>query len=355
MATARASDSRPGRRFQVRWVRWAFFAALAVAAVYYGVLPMLVSVREDIDLVASASVWLIVAALLLEVVSVLFYTGLTQAVLPHDVHLSWFTQGRIDVTGLGVSHVLPGGGATAAGLRYRLMTDAGVPIAEARSLAAVQTVLSDVGLAAVYAVGAVAAYSAVVQRPLLGAVGLVAVVLVTATVVGIRWLALRPPTVREIVSSRPRLIEWFQTLFGEIADLSHRLARDSDRTGAAAGFALANWLLDAAALWACLLAYGYVASAGPLLTAYGFAMLLSLLPFTPGGLGVVESTLTPLLIAFGAPSGVAVMGVVTWRLLQYFLPVPVGLLCWGSLRWGPARADRGRGRRRRGPARPPRA
>lgn len=326
----------------MRWVRWAFYAALAAAAAYYGVLPMLVSVREDLELVTSASVWVIAAALVLEVVSVLFYTGLTQAVLPHDVHLSWFTQARIDVTGLGVSHVVPGGGAAAAGLRYRLMTGAGVPAPEARSLTAVQTVISSVGLAACYAAGAAAAYTAVVDRPLLGAVGLVAVLLVTATVVGARWLALRPPTVRELVSSRNRLVEWLQTLFTEIAGLARSLARDSDRIGAASSFAVANWLLDAAALWACLLAYGHVISAGPLLTAYGFAMLLALLPFTPGGLGVVEGTLTPLLIAFGTPSGVAVVAVVTWRLLQYFLPVPVGLLCWASLRWGPLRAGRRR-------------
>ena len=65
-------------------------------------------------------------ALVLEVGAVVSYTFLTQAVLRDSDQLGFGTQLRIDVTGLAASHVLPGGGATAAGLRYGLMTGAGV-------------------------------------------------------------------------------------------------------------------------------------------------------------------------------------------------------------------------------------
>lgn len=334
MATAPATGAHP-LRFRPRWLRWAFFGALTLAAVDYGVLPLLVAVREDLHLVASASLWAVGVALILEVASVLCYTGLTQAVLPRDTHLPWSTQVRIDVSGLGVSRLLPGVGATAAGLRYRLMTGAGLAAAAAGSVVAVQALVSYLALAVSYALGAGASYSAVAQRPLLGVVGLVAVVLVSAAVVGARWLAVRPARARELVTSRSRLAERFQHLLGEMTEQVRRLIRDTDRTGAAVAFGLGNWLLDAVSLWVCLLAYGYGAAPGPLLTAYGFVQLLALLPISPGGLGVVESALVPLLIAFGAPTGVAVLGVVTWRLFQFWLPVPVGLASWASLRWGP--------------------
>ena len=65
---------------------------------------------------------------------------------------------------------------------------------------------------------------------------------------------------------------------------------------------MSNWLLDASCLYVCLAAYGGP-HLGPevVLTAYGFANLLGLLPLTPGGLGLVEGSLIPLLIALGGP------------------------------------------------------
>src|ERR1700683_989552 len=54
----------------------------------------------------------------------------------------------------------------------------------------------------------------------------------------------------------------------------------------------------------------------------------SLLP-TPGGLGAVEAALTAGLTATGMPGAVAVSAVLLFRLLTFWLPVPVGL-CAGS-------------------------
>jgi hypothetical protein len=69
--------------------------------------------------------------------------------------------------------------------------------------------------------------------------------------------------------------------------------------------AAANWLLDAACLWICLGAYGAWRSPGPLLAIYAATMLLSWLPITPGGLGIVEGTLVSALISFGSDPGAA--------------------------------------------------
>ncbi len=47
---------------------------------------------------------------------------------------------------------------------------------------------------------------------------------------------------------------------------------------------------------------------------------------------MVEGTLIPLLLAFGTPGAAAVLGALTWRLLQFWLPIPVALACYASLR-----------------------
>jgi len=45
----------------------------------------------------------------------------------------------------------------------------------------------------------------------------------------------------------------------------------------------------------------------------------------------VEGLMVPALVAAGAPPGESVYGVLTWRLLQYWLPMPAAGVCWVSL------------------------
>jgi uncharacterized membrane protein YbhN (UPF0104 family) len=73
---------------------------------------------------------------------------------------------------------------------------------------------------------------------------------------------------------------------------------------------------------------------------YGVGGILSLLPITPGGLGIVEGVLVPAAVAFGAPASTALLGVIGWRLLQYWLPIPLSLVAYLSLRLGPLRRPR---------------
>jgi uncharacterized protein (TIRG00374 family) len=74
------------------------------------------------------------------------------------------------------------------------------------------------------------------------------------------------------------------------------------------------------------------------------ANVLGLLPITPGGVGVVEGVLVPSLVAAAVPAHLALVGVLGWRLVNYWLPIPVGALLWLTLRHhsarpGPADAD----------------
>jgi uncharacterized protein (TIRG00374 family) len=55
----------------------------------------------------------------------------------------------------------------------------------------------------------------------------------------------------------------------------------------------------------------------------------SIIP-TPGGLGAVEAALTAGLTAAGVPGGVAVSAVLLFRLITFWLPVPVG---WAALNY----------------------
>jgi hypothetical protein len=52
---------------------------------------------------------------------------------------------------------------------------------------------------------------------------------------------------------------------------------------------------------------------------------------TPGGLGVVEGVLVPSLVGFGTTRGIAIVAVIGYRLVNFWLPIPVGAGAYLSL------------------------
>jgi uncharacterized protein (TIRG00374 family) len=73
------------------------------------------------------------------------------------------------------------------------------------------------------------------------------------------------------------------------------------------------------------------------LAAYAVTRLVSTVPITPGGIGLVELGLAGTLIAMGGGNAQVVAGVLVFRLLSFFVSVPLGLgmfVVWKKmLRW----------------------
>jgi uncharacterized protein (TIRG00374 family) len=64
------------------------------------------------------------------------------------------------------------------------------------------------------------------------------------------------------------------------------------------------------------------------LAVFAFARLLTAIPFTPGGLGVVELALITGLAAAGGPRAMVAAAVLIFRALTYVLPIPLGLVTY---------------------------
>lgn len=69
-------------------------------------------------------------------------------------------------------------------------------------------------------------------------------------------------------------------------------------------------------------------STAEVLGAFAFVRLISALPVTPGGLGVVELGLTAALVVAGGDEEAVVAGVLVYRALTYLLPIPLGGLTY---------------------------
>lgn len=160
-------------------------------AIEYLVLPQLIDARDDASLIGSARPGLLLAALGLEVVSLLCFSALSRASLPAFGRPGFWTLVRIDLSGYGLSHVVPGGGATAAAFRYRLLTRAGVTTRDAVMGTTIQTATSLVVLISVFLSGIVLSFPQAREQPSFVATLLVALLLLTLVGVGALLLTRR--------------------------------------------------------------------------------------------------------------------------------------------------------------------
>lgn len=108
-----------------------------------------------------------------------------------------------------------------------------------------------------------------------------------------------------------------------------RTARElGPRAGTVAvAYAAVNWLLDALCLVAAARACSLAVSWHTIAVAYLAAQVVRQVPLTPGGLGLIEASLVAGLSLHG-PSAVAAAAVLGYRLVSFWLILPVGLTAY---------------------------
>jgi uncharacterized protein (TIRG00374 family) len=92
-----------------------------------------------------------------------------------------------------------------------------------------------------------------------------------------------------------------------------------------------NWLFDCTCFAMMFPAIGAPVPWKGLLLAYGAGQLAATLPITPGGLGVVEGSITIALVAFGGVETTTVDAVLIYRFISFWLVLAVGWALWGEL------------------------
>jgi uncharacterized protein (TIRG00374 family) len=308
------------------------------------VIPQIAGTRKAINLLGKVNFGYLAAGIGLEAAAIFAYTQLTRAVLPPRGSPGRFTLFRIQMSTLAVSHAVPGGSAAGTSLGYRMLTQVGVDGPDAGFALATQGLGSAVVLNCLLWVALVisiplngfnTAYvtAAVIGAVLIGAFSLLVLLLTRGEE--------RAASVLAAVAARVPFVdeETVGRLVHRLAARLRELGTDRRLLARAIGWATANWLLDAASLWVFVAAFGYRVPVDGLLVSFGLAFVLAAIPVTPGGLGVVETVLTSTLIGFGTPRGVAILGVLTYRLVNFWLPIPLGGVAFVSLRVAPAEQD----------------
>ena len=351
-AAVGVGEGEPDRRNQKsRWPKWLPLPVRRVTkvllfafVVQFLVLPQIHGTRRALKQLGQVHVPYLIAGVAFEAAALVSYAFLTRAVLPREGSPSVPTLLRVQLSTLGFSHVAPGGAAAGSPLGYRLLTHAGVEGPDAAFALATQ------GMGSAVVLNALLWLALVVSIPINGfnpiyltaaIVGIVAIAAFAALVVGLTRGEERSAKLLAAVAAHIPLLDerTIDDLVHRVAERLRELGTDRELLMRAAGWAAANWLLDAASLWVFVAAFGYRVSIVGLLVSFGLANVLAALPITPGGLGVVEAVLTSTLVGFGTPSTVAILGVASYRLLNFWLPIPLGALAYLSLKVDPGDPD----------------
>ena len=302
----------------------------------YLVLPQLAGPRKLLTLLTQVNPLWLLAGVGLEAGALFAYAELTRAVLPQGHKLKLFTIFRIQMTTLSVSHCAPGGSAAGTALGYRLFTQWGVEQTEAGFALGVQGIGSAVVLNLLLWLALVISIPVWGFSPEYLLAALVGGILLSAAAALVYALTRggdRVGTLLERLAARVPFIDGpaLRRAYGQLGEHLSELAERREAMIRALVWACLNWLLDAASLLVFVGAFGHWVNPDGLLVAYGLANVLAAIPLTPGGLGVVEAALTTLLVGFGTPRGIATLGVVVYRLFQFWAPIPLGGLTYVSL------------------------
>ena len=330
----------PPRPRRIRPVHFTLKLGAFIAVLYFGAATIIPGVRKSWGELAKVSPYLLLLGLALEMCALYAYSLLTKAALGEaGEHLSSLRLFRIQMSTKALSSIVPGGSAAGSALGYRLMTLSGVPGPDAGFALATAGLGSAVVLNLLFWAGLL------VSIPIRGVnpgyataavAGIVLMVIAGALVVGllegqhtaervIRWIARRMKLSEDRASAGVR----------QVAARLEDLVADRGLLLRVGGWAAANWLLDAAALWVFLRAFGESADIDALIVAFGLVNVLAVIPITPGGLGIIDGGLPLALTGFGLTKATAVLGTATYRLAQYFFPIVLGGMLYASLRMGP--------------------
>jgi len=341
-----SSIAAGGRLWRSRWWRVGRFAlGLGLAALAFLVLngqrDELVGASNEL---AHLRIGWVLVGIGSEVASFACFGALQRRLLGcGDVKVGLPFMTALSLAAGAIANSVPAGPAVSSIYAFRQYRRRGADDALAGWTLLATLMCAALGLGLVATAGVVVAARESATYDLVGVIlGVLAVTVVADAVVWQRrWLARVAIAALQLcrrLTGRPRRhgVEIVEELLSRLTSV--RIGwRDMVATLAAG---LGNWVFDCACLVCSFLAIGAPVPWRGLLLAYGAGQLAANLPITPGGLGVVEGSLTIALVAFGGAELSTVAAVLVYRIISFWGYLPVGWLTWAGITLTNRYADR---------------
>jgi putative heme transporter len=319
-------------------VAFALFILSGVGFLYF-VLPNLAGVGKTLDRIEGGDVWWLALGVMLELLSFAGYVVLFRSVLVRgQERVGWSESYQITMAGLVATRLFAAAGAGGVALTAWALRRSGM---EPRVVAC-RMVAFMVLLYVIYA-GSLLLDGIGLGIGLFPGGGSFAITIVPAIVAAVLFamagaMALLPGDLERRLdrwaSGSGRAAHWVAraVTVPALAASGVRTAIDliRSRDPGLLG-ALAWWGFDISVLWAMFHAFGAAPPFTVIWMAYFVGMLGNLLPL-PGGLGGVEGGMIGALAAFGVQLDLAVVSVLSYRAISFWLPTLPGIIAYLQLR-----------------------
>ncbi len=253
---------------------------------------------------------------------------------------AWFPVITSQLSGNAITLIMPGGAAVGAALQFRMLATSGSETDSTVGGLAAFSLLGVGGLLAlpVFALPVILLGAptnrGLVNAAVLGAVGFVIFAAFGAVVLTydapLRWAGRVAQRLRNWVLRKRAPLEGLdETLLAQRNQIRTVLGRQWWQALLLSAGRLA---FDYLCLLAALRATGSRPRPSLILVAYAVAGVVGMIPATPGGLGLVEASLTGLLVLAEVNSSQAVLATLTYRLASYWVPLLAGPIAYGLFR-----------------------
>ncbi len=308
------------------------------AIVLYLVAPSVLAVLNSWPKLVTLNLLWFIPAVVAEVLHFLYTFSLQRIALRTK---AWFAVITAQLAGNAISLVVPGGAAAGAAVQFRMLGTAGMDPTE--SVAGL-TAFSFLGIGGLLALPVfvlpVVIFGAPVASGLSDAAWVGAIGFVLFTAFGAVIMATDGPLVwagRAVQSARNRLLKHRTPLEG----LPERLIEQRNVIRSVLGrqwwqatlLSVGRLLFDYLCLLFCVRAVGAHPRPSLILLAYAVAGVIGLIPITPGGIGIVEASLSGFLVLAGLSGAEAVLATLAYRLASYWLPMMAGPVAYGAFKY----------------------
>ena len=318
-------------------VKHAVVVLIAGVAIYL-VFPAITEVFASWPKLSTLDPWWLIAVFAAEAAHFVCTFALQRLALRTR---AWFPVITSQLAGNAISLIMPGGAAVGAALQFRMLAASSADMTSAIGGLAAFSLLGVGGLLALpvlalpVILGGTYASRGLANAAILGAVGFGVFVALGAVLLiwdaPLRWAG----------RAVQRLANWTLRRRAPVSGLDVTLVTQRDQIRAVLG---RQWwqalLLSAGRLtfdYFCLLAALRATGSHPrpslILVAYAVAGIIGMIPITPGGLGLVEASLTGLLVLAEVNSSQAALATLAYRLASYWAPLCAGPIAYALFRF----------------------
>ena len=297
------------------------------------ILPQIASLKHSIQVIKDMIIWVVGLAMIAQVASYLGSGYLLKALVQLSGSSLSISRGAMIALASASFGMVAGGMVGSSAATYRWMQKKGINPEAATLAGTIPGLFNDIVLICVTLVGLIHLL-VVHQLSRIQGISFGLILLFLISLIGLMiWGQRRRENLMALadkISYRwarfshqiyqpQRTRDWLDGLFGAV----NLILRGGWR-GPLLG-AVLNVAFDMLTIYLLFIAARHPVSLGVLLTGYGLPLLMGKMAFMiPGGVGVVESTMTALYTSLGVPYSVAVVVVLAYRILSFWLPLILG-------------------------------